>query len=94
MGRTPKPLTILVHPDLAEWSEWSDLAAQGHTVHFTLHPEQDYLASDIDLILAPNAHRMDENLRKYLPLAIQAARSRRYGPKKEDKGPMKPVREE
>ena len=90
MGKTPKPLVILVHPDLAEWPEWTALAGQGHTIRQALESE----LAEVDLILAPTAHRMDENLRKYLPLAIQAARSRRYGPKKEDKGPMKPVREE
>ena len=83
MGKTPKPLVILVHPDLAEWPEWSDLAAQGHTIERTWSDLNDREMAEADLILAPTAHRMDENLRKYLPLAIQAARSRRYGPKKE-----------
>ena len=32
MGKTPKPLRFLVHPDIADWPEWAGLASQGHTI--------------------------------------------------------------
>lgn len=76
MGKTPKPLAILVRPDIAEWPEIEALRAQGHRVHVMGlgGDERDY-----DLILAPNAWRMTKDLRPYLDLAIKAARKQRYG---------------
>jgi len=76
MGTTPKPLRILVHPDIAEWSEFAALAAQGHTI--TLWTPGSVLVTDYDLILGPRAWRMTEDLRPFLPLAIHAARKARY----------------
>ena len=75
MGKTPKPLTILVHHTLLEWDEITALGAQGHTV-FTL-------GDSADLILAPNAWRMLEELRPDLALAVKAARKVKYGKDKE-----------
>ena len=75
MSKTPKPLTILVHHILLGWDEITALSAQGHTV-FTL-------GDSADLILAPNAWRMTEDLRPYLELAVKAARTAKYGKDKE-----------
>ena len=69
----------MVSPELSEWPEFAVLRAQGHVIG----TEQDVrIASltvfDVDLILAPNAWRMDAQHRKYLTQAIAAARKARY----------------
>ena len=74
MGKTSKPLWILVDPSLLEWEEVQALKQQGHTIYI---PPTDHTAPDI--ILGPICWRMDETLRTYLPLAIKEARQRRYG---------------
>ena len=79
MGRTPKPLTILCHPDIAAWEEVQGLAAQGHTVVSTTTPiPEGVTVVNVDLILHPKAWRMDPAHRKYLKLAVDAARKLRY----------------
>ena len=83
MSKTPKPLTILVHPGLLEWAEIKALQEQGHIIadmgdSLLLGP-----LADSDIILAPNAWRMTEDLRPYLDLAIKAARKVMYGKDKE-----------
>ena len=79
VGRTPKPLTILVHPGLMEWAEIKALREQGHEVCENQHGALE----DYDVILAPNAWRMTEDLRPYLDLAVKAARKVKYGKDKE-----------
>lgn len=84
MGKTPRPLTFLVSPELSEWPEFAVLRAQGHVIG----TEQDVRLANLavfaaDLILAPNAWRMDHRHRKYLAHAVAAARKVRYP--KEDK---------
>lgn len=79
MGRYPKPLTILCHPDIAAWAEVQKLAEQGHRVIATSSWFEDGMdAEEPDLILHPLAWRMDTQHRKYLPLAVAAARKKRY----------------
>lgn len=79
MGKSPKPMTILVHPLIGEWEEVQKLGSQGHTI---VVPYDLQIATvkfeDLDLILHPNAWRMDTAHRKYLPLAIAAGRQHRY----------------
>ena len=70
MGRTPKPLRIYVHPSMVEWVEVQALAAQGHVVQA--------LADPGDLILSPTAWKMDQDHRKYVNLAVSAARRQKY----------------
>ena len=79
MGRSPKPLSILLHPDLEGWLEFADLKAQGHTVVTVqdLHIANVVLG-EMDLILGPTCWRMDTQHRNYLPQAIAAARKARY----------------
>lgn len=79
MGRTPKPLTILCHPDIAAWEEVQVLAQQGHqiVVPFDLKIANVPFES-LDLILGPHCWRMDTPHRKYLSLAITAGRRYRY----------------
>ena len=79
MGRTPKPLTLLVHESLWNTPEIQVLRDKGHHVDTLGAPE-----TAADLLLAPNAWKMDTRLIKYLDLAVKAARAIKY-PKKEKK---------
>jgi len=79
VGKTPKPLRILVHPDLFGWPEIRALVAQGHhCVPLDGAGGHAFEVQEADVILAPNAWRMTDDLREYLPLAIKAARKQRY----------------
>lgn len=80
MGRTPKPLSIAVHPLLWNTPEVEALVLQGHDVH-----EAPLLAST-DLVLGPSCWRMSRELMKYLPLSLKAARQQRYGGADDDTG--------
>lgn len=80
MGKSPKTLTILCHPDLALWLEIQKLSEQGHSI--VLGPKvitgDPSVVAEPDLILHPHAWRMDHAHRKYLSLAIAAGRAKRY----------------
>jgi hypothetical protein len=76
MGRSPKPLTILIYGSVYDWEEIRALEAQGHTVKWD--------NSEYDVILGSSCWLMDEQHRKYLPLAISEARRRRYPPTKKE----------
>ena len=78
MGKSPKPLRIVVDATLATWDEFEKLKTQGHEI---VVAGEDQLA---DLVLAPTAWRMDAGHRKYLSLAIAAGRKRRYPKEKGD----------
>ena len=79
MGTTPKPILIVALSPLETWEEIAALQAQGHTVlSLTDLYESEYKISDVDLFLGPTAWRMDEQHRKYLPLAIAEGRRARY----------------
>ena len=82
MGRTPKPLTLLVHPSLMKTAEVVELAAKGHTIEAGDSPE--FSLDDYDIVLSPNAWKMDARLIKYLDLAVKAARTIKY-PKEKKK---------
>lgn len=84
MGTASKLLFMVVSPRLAEWVEITTLRAQGHTVLTLGDSSIDW--ERVDLILSEHAHRMDEGLREYLPLAIKEGRRRKYG---EGKGKKK-----
>ena len=73
MGRSPKPLRVLVHPDIAQWAEFDTLRDQGHLIEQQLTPLDEY-----DLVLGPTCWHMTPKHRKYLKDAVQAARSKRY----------------
>ena len=63
-----------------EWPEVVALQEQGHTIETEDTSLHGILGlARYDLILAPNAWRMTEDLRPFLPLAIQAVRKARYG---------------
>lgn len=73
-GRTNQPLTIAVPHEWLELPHIQALAKQGHTL-----VPQDWRT--FDLVLAPQAHQMNEMLLDYLPAAITAARKRKKGAK-------------
>ena len=72
MGKTPKPLAVLIYPPLDRWEEFIALKAQGHTVHQDGMPD-DELLPQYDLILGPTCWLMDDAHRKYFDLAIETA---------------------
>ena len=78
MGRTPKPLRILVDPDIASWGEFAALREQGHTIVSGTEPSHSGGPDWNDLVLGPTCWHMTPKHRKYLPLAIAAARKQRY----------------
>ena len=71
MGRSQKPLSIDVDDEIYAWPEIQALIAQGHQIR-VIHDDE------FDLLLSTRAHRMNEDLRKYLPLALAEARRVRY----------------
>ena len=76
MGKSPKPLKILVtDPYMGEWKEIDALAQQGHTID--AYPGDTNL-DQYDLVLGPRCWRMDDDLRPFLDLAIKEARARAY----------------
>ena len=70
MGRTPKPLRIRVDTAMLTWPEIVALADQGHEII------EDAFTGDLHL--GATCWRMDTQHRKYVPLAIAAARKQRY----------------
>lgn len=82
MGKTSKPLTIIVVGEPTSWFEWEKLEAQGHEI-IKVDPGKIYAdlepkLTKADIIMGPTAWRMDGDLRKYLPLALKEARMIRY----------------
>ena len=71
MGRTPQPLTILVAQEWLTHECIQKLADQGHTIQ---------VAPVADLILSPTAHFWKEDMWKWLPVALKAARARKKEP--------------
>ena len=88
MGRTPKPLRILVHPSLMPWPEMDALKEQGHEV-VVGGGELTSFWVGFDPIFAPTAWLMTENHKKYLDVALKEARKRKYPPKPKKKGKKK-----
>ena len=75
MGKTPKPLKILVTDlDMIDWDEIQKLKDQNHIVHTS----EEYELSEYDLVIGPNCWRMDDALYPFLDLAIKEARARAY----------------
>ena len=80
MGRSPKPLSILVHPSCAQSVEDNDRLCELESQGFTIVRD---VPSDVikqlhyDIILGPSCWRAFDL--KYLDLAIKSARSVKYG---------------
>jgi len=67
VGRSSKPLTILVAQAWLTHEKIQALAAQGHEIQ---------VAPDADLILSPAAHWWQDDMWPFLPVALKAARKR------------------
>lgn len=70
MGKTPKPLTILVAQQWLAHEQVQKLAEQGHEIQ---------AAPEADLILSPAAHWWADDMWKFLAVALRAARKRKEG---------------
>lgn len=77
LGKTSKPLTILIDPSIADWKEWQDLRDKGHTIAL-LFPNDTYDPRQADLVMGPRMWRMNDHTRKYLDLAIEWSRQEKY----------------
>jgi len=74
MGKTLKPLTILVTQELIQTPEIQALSDKGHRI-ILLEWTEDTIP---DLILSERAWRMNLMLLKYLDVAVKASQMQRY----------------
>lgn len=77
MGKTSKPLWIVVHDALVQSEQFQRLAEQGHRVQPLTSSTGDDLM-EADLVVGPKMWRMDPTLLKYLDSAIKGARAVAY----------------
>ena len=73
MGKTSKPLNLLIDPSLAATQQVADLVAKGHSISLMNSGTAEY-----DLILGPNCWRMLPELLDYMDEAVKGARDVRY----------------
>ena len=71
MGKTTKPLKILVDEALFECPEVQELIARGHSIEW-------FAPGEIDLILGPIMWRMNSQLIPWLSLAVKEAQHKKY----------------
>jgi len=87
MGKTSRKLNIIVVAPLHEWPEIVKLREQGHNI---VEQEAQLMSiselQEADIILGPNCWLMTPAHKKYLPLALKAARLKRYGKPQKRKG--------
>ena len=76
MGKTSKPLHILISDQLEGHPEIQALVEKGHDVVV----DRDHVS--YDLVMGPNCWRMPTHLLKYLDIAIAGARKIRYAENK------------
>lgn len=81
MARTPKPLTLLVHPTLLTHPSIQAMVDKGNTVQSM---DNTAAGSTFDLILGPNCWRVPPGLEPMIDLAIKAARRAKYGKKENE----------
>ena len=70
MGKTSRPLTILVTQEWLTHEKIQHLAEQGHEIH---------AAPVADLILSPAAWHWDETMWEFLAVALKSARGKKKG---------------
>lgn len=79
MGKTAKPLKIVLFPPCDQWVEFAAMEDKGHAIirlGTNLCTDEDLINADV--ILGKNCWRMDEDHRDYAALAIKEARMKRY----------------
>jgi hypothetical protein len=82
MGRTPKPLTLLLtEPEMLSWTRFQELASQGHTLVSLDELLKDRLMTTPDLIMGARAHYLAPGMEKLVDVALKGARALRYPPK-------------
>lgn len=81
MGKTNQKLTIWVTKEWLEHPRVKELEEKGHVIHDLMLAD----ATQPDLILTPAAHHWDDTMWDYLPVALKAARARRYPAKRSKK---------
>ena len=72
MGKSSKPIKLVVHHSLWQTPEVLDLVAKQHEVTLASLP-------DDALYIGPNAWRMTLDLIKHLPVAVKSWRDLQYG---------------
>ena len=85
MGKTSMPLDICVTQELLDTPEVRKLIEQGHNVMLfpLLRPQPN---EGVDMLLHPRAWNMHHEYMDYLPVALKAARAKRY-PKRAKREP-------
>jgi hypothetical protein len=85
MGTTPKPLKILITPELHSCFPVEELRTKGHIVEFISmnlgDPARTHtcpLTDDWDLILGPNCARFLPGMEAYLNSFVKGARAIKY----------------
>ena len=88
MGKTTKPLTIIItDPAIGKWGEWDALKTKGHRVGVLQDLKSGSCQVDkVDLWVGPGCWCLDGQHRKYLPLAIAAARKAKFPLRSKDDG--------
>ena len=84
MGKSPKPLNILVHPDLLPWPELEALREQGHTVDVMADggTTLSFNLAGYNIIFSRTAWYMTDAHKPYLSHAVKTARLVKYPRKK------------
>jgi hypothetical protein len=85
MGRTTKPLTLLVtDPEMLQWEGIIKLISQKHTV-MTLNQWGDTVdRPEVDGVLGPDAWYIDKQHAPYFKNAIEAFRAKKYPNRKKE----------
>lgn len=80
MGKTPKPLSLLVHPSLEGLEGFQALRDTGHWITSTPVSREGAPCSpwEFDGILGPTSWRMTTDLMKYLDPMLKELRARKY----------------
>lgn len=81
MGRTPKPLTILLtETEMLHWGRFQELQSQGHIVVTIDDLLSNRLMTTPDLVMGAKAHYLAPGMEKLVDIALKGARSLRYPP--------------
>lgn len=79
MGKTPKPITLVVHPTLVDLPQFVAMRDQGHIV-MSMDAVQcvGSKLTDVDMVLGSNAWSFDSRQMYLLDKVVQTCRARKY----------------
>lgn len=82
MGRTPKPLTLLVDPSLEMLEGFQQLRDKGHWITSAPVSREGNPCSvwEFDAVVGPTSWRMTRDLMKYLDPMLKGLRASKYPP--------------